>query len=59
MQMYDRDSKHQQWVLHGNNIVNARNSDDVLDIIASNDDDGAELHAYALHGGENQCFCVQ
>ncbi len=60
MQMYDRDNKHQQWLLDNNYIVNAHNSHDVLEIRGLNYSNGALLRSHHIHRHSiNQRFSAQ
>jgi len=44
----------QYWCVFGNKIVNRYDANEVLDIKGESKSDGAEICAYAYHGGENQ-----
>jgi hypothetical protein len=48
----------QQWVVDGNSIKNKSNSE-VLDIVANNADNGAELCSYKHHGHKNQQWRIE
>ena len=54
MMPFDSNNPNQQWRFEDGYIVNHNRKDEVLDVIAAKNTDGAELCSYERHGGTNQ-----
>lgn len=58
MEPYDPGNSQQQWVIHGDRIVNRHNDQMCADIKGNDDSNGAKLCAYNAHGGDNQRWSI-